>query len=96
MSTVGTVATINRFPVKSMQGEALDEALVDENGIAGDRTWALRDVETDKLVSAKRPRLWRAMLDCRVTGLGTHACLGSYARGLKPGTVRVGEPVEVV
>jgi uncharacterized protein len=68
MSAVGTVATINRFPVKSMQGEALDQAVVDENGIEGDRTWALRDVETGKLVSAKRPRLWKAMLDCRATG----------------------------
>jgi uncharacterized protein len=70
MTALGTVATINRYPVKSMQGEALDEVSIDENGIVGDRTWALRDVETDKLVSAKRPRLWKAMLDCRATGVG--------------------------
>ena len=70
MSTVGTVVQINRFPVKSMQGESVKSAALDENGIVGDRTWALRDVETDKLVSAKRPRLWRAMLDCRATGTG--------------------------
>ncbi len=70
MTALGTVATINRFPVKSMQGEEVPAAVVDENGIAGDRTWALRDVETDRLVSAKRPRLWRAMFDCRATGVG--------------------------
>lgn len=70
MGVIGTVASLHRFAVKSMQGESLDEVEIDHDGIVGDRTWALRDVETDKLVSAKRPRLWRAMLDCRATGLG--------------------------
>lgn len=65
MTIVGTVASIHRFPVKSMQGETLDEVALDADGIAGDRRWALRDAETGKLVSAKRPRLWRAALDCR-------------------------------
>ncbi len=67
MTVVGTVTSIHRFPVKSMQGEQLDEVAVDANGIVGDRTWALRDRETGKLVSAKRPRLWRAVLDCTAT-----------------------------
>ncbi len=70
MTVLGTVAQINSFPVKSMQGEALASARIDENGVVGDRTWALRDVETGKLVSAKRPRLWRAVLDCTATGTG--------------------------
>jgi uncharacterized protein len=68
MTIVGTLARINRFPVKSMQGESLDVAEIDQNGIVGDRTWALRDVETTKLVSAKRPRLWQSVLGCRATG----------------------------
>ncbi|MDE0804786.1 MAG: MOSC domain-containing protein [Acidimicrobiales bacterium] len=67
---VGTVASLHRFPVKSMQGDAPSSVQVDENGIVGDRTWALRDTETAKLISAKRPRLWRAMLDCVATGVG--------------------------
>lgn len=70
MSTIGTVASVHRFPVKSMQGEARSSVDVDENGVVGDRTWALRDTETGKLVSAKRPRLWRALLDCTATGTG--------------------------
>lgn len=68
MATVGTVARIHRYPVKSMQGEALDHVDVDGNGIVGDRTWAVRDAETGKLVSAKRPRLWRSALDCTAVG----------------------------
>lgn len=67
---IGTVASIHRFPVKSMQGDTVASVALDENGIVGDRTWALRDTETGKLVSAKRPRLWRAMLDCAASGTG--------------------------
>ena len=70
MTSIGTVASLHRFPVKSMQGEVLDTVEVDADGVVGDRTWALRDAETGKLVSAKRPRLWRALLDCRATGTG--------------------------
>jgi hypothetical protein len=64
------VASIHRFPVKSMQGESLPEVEVVADGMVGDRTWALRDIETGKLASAKRPRPWAALLDCRATGVG--------------------------
>ncbi len=70
MSTIGTVASLHRFPVKSMQGEALASVELDENGVVGDRTWAFRDAETGKLVSAKRPRLWGALLECTASGVG--------------------------
>jgi uncharacterized protein YcbX len=70
MTVIGTVASLHRFPVKSMQGESPEAVEIGTDGIAGDRTWALRDAETGKLVSAKRPRLWRAVLDCRATGTG--------------------------
>jgi len=70
MTTLGTVAGINRFPVKSMLGEVLDEVEIGPDGMLGDRTWALRDIETGKLVSAKRPRPWGAALECTATGTG--------------------------
>lgn len=70
MKTLGVIAHLNRFPVKSMQGDSPEAVDLDDDGIVGDRIWALRDVATDKLVSAKRPRLWRSALDCTVTGLG--------------------------
>lgn len=66
-TTIGTVASLHRYPVKSMQGETPDSVELTDDGVVGDRIWALRDAETGKLVSAKRPRLWRAMLDCRAT-----------------------------
>ena len=67
---IGTVAALHRFPVKSMQGEALDEVEIGPDGMVDDRTWALRDIETGKLASAKRPRPWGAALGCTATGTG--------------------------
>jgi uncharacterized protein YcbX len=40
MIEVGTVAAINRFPVKSMQGEAMASATLRWTGIDGDRQYA--------------------------------------------------------
>lgn len=65
--TLGTVAALWRFPVKSMLGETIDEADVCERGIAGDRAYALIDVETRKVVSAKNPKLWPGMFGCRAS-----------------------------
>lgn len=70
MTRIGTVATLHRFPVKSMQGESPAEAELVEAGMVGDRGWAVRDIETGKLGSAKRPRPWRSLLDCRAIGQG--------------------------
>lgn len=60
----GTVAELWRYPVKSMRGERLTIARMSERGIAGDRTYALRDPHTGKVASAKHPRLWGRLLDC--------------------------------
>jgi len=48
------IAEINRYPVKSMLGERLTEADLTEQGIAGDRAWALRDEVRGSLTGAKR------------------------------------------
>src|SRR5213592_3546105 len=62
---VGTVATLWRFPVKSMRGEQLDAVELTEGGIVGDRAYAIRDRETGKVASAKHPKLWPELLACR-------------------------------
>jgi MOSC domain-containing protein len=58
--TLGEISAIARFPVKSMAGEALDSATLDERGLAGDRRWAVRDVD-GKLGSGKNTRRFRRM-----------------------------------
>lgn len=51
---VGTVAQLWRFPVKSFQGEQHNELDVATTGVVGDRRYAIRDVATGKVLSAKR------------------------------------------
>src|SRR5258708_31642295 len=62
---VGSVATLWRFPVKSMAGEQLQEVEVTERGVLGDRAYALTDKDTGKVVSAKSVRLSPNLLDCK-------------------------------
>lgn len=62
---VGHVAVINRYPVKSMQGEQLEQVWADERGLLGDRAYAVVDVETGTVASAKHPKRWAALLACR-------------------------------
>ena len=64
---VGSVKEIWRFPVKSMKGERLDEGDVTTGGIVGDRAYALVDVSTGKVVSAKSVKLFPGILDCAAT-----------------------------
>lgn len=65
--TVGTVAGLWRFPVKSMLGEELDSLDADEAGVVGDRAFALVDKETGKVASAKHPKVWPDLLRCRAS-----------------------------
>ena len=67
MGPVGSLLQISRFPVKSMQGESLEQAELDEAGVLGDRAYALLDTETGKVVSAKSVRLFPDLLACRAT-----------------------------
>src|SRR5438270_13386601 len=62
---VGTVEALWRFPVKSMLGEELDASDLRKAGIVGDRAYAIRDMETGKVASAKHPKLWPDLLACR-------------------------------
>jgi len=43
-----------RYPVKSMQGEQLESVEVAAAGLRGDRSWALRDLETGLTLTARR------------------------------------------
>jgi uncharacterized protein YcbX len=48
------VVSLWRYPVKSMQGEELDRATIDERGVVGDRQWALVDTGTGLALTARR------------------------------------------
>jgi uncharacterized protein len=61
MTTVSaepSVATLWRYPVKSMQGEELNAADITGTGLLGDRQFAVVDPATGKVAGAKNPRKW--------------------------------------
>src|SRR5260370_35070360 len=68
------VAELWRYPVKSMAGERLDEALVSEGGIAGDRVVHVSGRGSRIITSRTHPRL-----------LGLHASLGADGEPLVAG-----------
>lgn len=52
------ISALWRYPVKSLQGEDLAEATVDADGLRGDRLYGIRDLATDRILTARRePRL---------------------------------------
>ena len=67
MNNLGLLASLHRYPVKSMMGEALNAAEVTGGGLFGDRSYALCDTETGKVVSAKNPRKWPNLLNYHAT-----------------------------
>lgn len=60
-----TVAALHRYPVKSMLGERCDALTIGPRGASGDRAYALIDATTGKVASAKHPRLWARLFECR-------------------------------
>lgn len=60
---VGAIASVWRYPVKSMLGEELDTSDVTKHGLLGDRAYALLDQQTGKIASAKNPKKWAKLLE---------------------------------
>lgn len=48
------LAGVWRYPVKSLQGEPLDAAYVEGDGLFGDRRWGIRDHHTGRILTARR------------------------------------------
>jgi uncharacterized protein YcbX len=83
---VGEVVELWRYPVKSMMGEALTATEVAENGLLGDRAYALRDTADGKIATAKNPRKWPNLFDYRA------ALVDTPIAGMKLPTARITLP----
>ena len=64
-TTCGSVVGLWRYPVKSMMGEELNATEVGPRGLLGDRAYAIIDPDTGKVASAKNPKKWPRLFDCR-------------------------------
>src|SRR6516162_7619528 len=62
---LGSIVSLWRYPVKSMLGEELNSSEVTERGLLGDRAYALVDSSDGKVATAKNPRKWPHLFDCR-------------------------------
>ena len=60
MAGTGSVASLHRYPVKSMTGETLEVLDLDDRGVVGDRSWAVR-TESGRIGSGKRTRRFEAV-----------------------------------
>lgn len=68
---VGSIASLWRYPVKSMLGEELQTSEVTAHGLLGDRAYALLDVNSGKIASAKNPKKWAKLLEFQATFVAT-------------------------
>jgi uncharacterized protein YcbX len=57
---IGVVKDLFRYPVKSMQGERLNEIDIGPQGVMGDRAYALREAN-GRVMTAKK---WPTLLEC--------------------------------
>jgi uncharacterized protein YcbX len=64
-TVVGSIVSLWRYPVKSMLGEELNAVEITKRGLLGDRAYALVDSSDGKVASAKNPRKWPQLFDCR-------------------------------
>ncbi len=64
---IGSIASLWRYPIKSMLGEELNAARLTDGCVLGDRQYTLLDPSTGKVASAKNPRKWPRLFEFRAT-----------------------------
>jgi uncharacterized protein YcbX len=89
---VWSIGQLWRYPTKSMLGEQVDSVTIGENGVVGDRAYALLDVATGRIVSAKRPRHFARLLDCRATTSADGEALAAMVSLPDGATLRMDDP----
>jgi uncharacterized protein YcbX len=96
------VAELWRHPVKSMQGEPLNEAMIEASGLAGDRRVGIVDCDTGKVLTARRvPPLLLARAWLADDGVGIQLPDGEVLEGPSAQADEilskwVGRPVQLV
>jgi uncharacterized protein YcbX len=95
----GTVLSLHRFPVKSMAGEPLDAAAVDEHGMEGDRRHAVWLRGGRRLTARVAPKMlaWRASLNGGLTVTAPDGRTFAWGKALEDAvSEHLGRPVALV
>lgn len=66
------IAALYAYPVKSLRGEALDRAVLDDCGLAGDRRWMLVDPDGRFITRRQVPAMARMVVETVADGLILH------------------------
>jgi uncharacterized protein YcbX len=84
----GQLVATWRHPVKSLQGERLAAAALEEDGLVGDRCWGIREEASGKILTGRRePRLLQAAASLGEDGQPEIALPdGMILRGTGPAT----------
>ncbi|MDQ6649787.1 MAG: MOSC domain-containing protein [Actinomycetota bacterium] len=69
------IASLWRYPVKSLLGESLERVQMSVEGLDGDRAFALLDASSAAVASAKNPRKWAGMLALTATYAAAEALI---------------------
>jgi uncharacterized protein len=77
---IGTVAGAWRYPVKSLQGEAVDHLDFDAAGAAGDRAWGILDQVAGKVLTGKR---WGTLLSASACTVGDRTVVITLPTGVE-------------
>ncbi len=93
MSSEGTIAAIRRYPVKSMQGEIVEHVELGALGIEGDRMFAVRDTQTNKILSAKTAKVGSLLLSCSAKSIATSASTASVLVTVGGSDFELGDPL---
>jgi uncharacterized protein YcbX len=103
MEATMKLAAIWRHPVKSLQGEQLSKAEVDNDGVRSDRCWGIRDERTGRILTArKEPQLLHATASLARSGEpelslpNGSRCLGDGATTDAALSAWLGRPVSLV
>lgn len=82
--TVGTIKEIWRYPVSSIGGEGLNAASVGDDGIDGDRTHLLVDLDTGEVASPETTPRWRPALMLSACRSGNDVLVSSSTWRMEP------------
>lgn len=81
---VGAIKEIWRYPISSIGGEGLDAASVGDDGIEGDRTHLLVDLDIGEVASPETTPRWRPALMLSACRTGNEVLVSSPIWKMKP------------